>query len=88
VNIGLITSNNQIEELIEILESSTLSGAFRMQRALADGAPSRHASLKSSGNLTESHAWWAQWWAQNRQGRANREVGVGCPLPAAEDSSF
>jgi hypothetical protein len=36
--------NNQIEELIEILESVTFSGAFLNTTPISDGASSRPAS--------------------------------------------
>jgi hypothetical protein len=59
LNIGSIIIRNQIEELIEILESVRFSGLFWADRKAGTTSIRLRRSPECLGNLTACHGWWA-----------------------------
>ena len=54
----------KVEDLLEILESVRFSGGNWPNDLFGPSSGRLRTALKTSGNLTASQRWWAQWWAQ------------------------
>jgi hypothetical protein len=70
MNVGPIILRNQIEDLIEILESVRSSGLYWPARELGTVLARLRPSRECAVNLTACHRRWAQWWAHPATGRS------------------